>query len=429
MKGRFNLFQASMLRWRESYPYNGVHVLRVPAALDAPRLEQAIGDVLRGAGLTGLELDLPHHRYRYGAPAARVALAVVAGGSDPDACVDAEIERQLNTGFASSGLIEPFRFFAIERPGAFDLGLGYDHFVAAGDSIVLLMKAIVERYEGRTPAPGFAPKLYPPAYGRLFLRQLVPVLLGLRRLPALVTVFRHAYRPRYAHGNAYDMGFARIRIEAGSLAAIQRSARAWGVTFNDVILALLLLALAPFTEARRSERRRNRLAVASIVNIRADCGTQARDAFGQFLSSFLVAHPVPPGVTLERLAREVGADSARIKREKLYLHTLLAIGAVGLVWSYLTAERRARFHTKASPVWAGTTSVNVDPLWERAPGTSPVPAYLRAGPTGPLAPLVAAVTTARGVAELGLSFRTAAFARDDIAKIAASVLRHVDSLR
>ena len=34
----FNFFQRMMLRWRELHPYNPVHVVRVPVALDAERL-------------------------------------------------------------------------------------------------------------------------------------------------------------------------------------------------------------------------------------------------------------------------------------------------------------------------------------------------------------------------------------------------------
>ena len=32
MKGRLNLFQAAILRWRALHPYNAVHVVRVCAA-------------------------------------------------------------------------------------------------------------------------------------------------------------------------------------------------------------------------------------------------------------------------------------------------------------------------------------------------------------------------------------------------------------
>ena len=32
LRGRLNLFQTAMLRWRELHPYNAVHVVRVPQA-------------------------------------------------------------------------------------------------------------------------------------------------------------------------------------------------------------------------------------------------------------------------------------------------------------------------------------------------------------------------------------------------------------
>ena len=42
--GALNFFQRMMLRWRELHPYNPVHVVRVPVALDAERLRDAIAE-------------------------------------------------------------------------------------------------------------------------------------------------------------------------------------------------------------------------------------------------------------------------------------------------------------------------------------------------------------------------------------------------
>jgi len=51
MKGRLNLFQAAMLRWRASYPYNAVHVAELPGDLDHARLSKAIDDHLSHVGV------------------------------------------------------------------------------------------------------------------------------------------------------------------------------------------------------------------------------------------------------------------------------------------------------------------------------------------------------------------------------------------
>ena len=413
-----------MLRWREIHPYNAVHVIRLPGPLAGEDVERAIATVLAAQGLTGLVLDAARGRYEWTGGPATTKLRIVAGGPDPDRTVDAEIERELNAPFPREGRFDPFRFFAVDRGDTFDLGLGYDHFIAAGDSIVALLKAINDACLG-LPAPALEASRpdarYPPTYGLLLRRQLGTFIAGLRRIPDMIASVRHASRPAFPRGRDPGNAFAHARFDPAAVASIRRKAKAWGVTFNDVVLALLLQALMPCAEGRRAATRRNRLAVAAIVNIRGDCGPEVRAAFGQFLSSFLVGHPAPPDVTLEVLARDIGAETARIKREKLYLQTLLAMGYSGLVWRLLSPQQRARFHGKAYPVWAGTSALHVDALWPTAPGTSPVPDYLRAIPTGPLAPMVVAITTAHGELVLGFSYRTGAFAAADVAKIAKSI--------
>ena len=50
MKGRFNLFQAAMLRWRTLHPYNAVHVAAVCQPFDPAKLEAAIAGQLCADG-------------------------------------------------------------------------------------------------------------------------------------------------------------------------------------------------------------------------------------------------------------------------------------------------------------------------------------------------------------------------------------------
>lgn len=46
-------------------------------------------------------------------------------------------------------------------------------------------------------------------------------------------------------------------------------------------------------------------------------------------------------------------------------------------------------------------------------------------PTGPLCPLVLAVTQAHDELQLGLAFRTSAFPRETVERLAANLLQHV----
>ncbi len=148
MRGRLNLFQAAMLRWRELYPYNAVHVAEFAGPLDRARLSDAIGAHLTTMGVGGLTLDAPARRYDYAGGAVQPSLAVLPAGDDAARVVEDEMQRQLNLPFPRDGAYDPFRFFAVDAGATFHLGVAYDHFIAGGDSIVALLKGIACRYLG-----------------------------------------------------------------------------------------------------------------------------------------------------------------------------------------------------------------------------------------------------------------------------------------
>ncbi len=430
MKGRLNLFQESMLRWRDLHPYTAIHVGRVDRPLDAARLEAIIAHQLGALGLTGFSLDVTRRRFEYAGGPAEIALAVHAGGSQPGEVLAAVIERELNLPFAREGRLEPFRFFCIDSGPWFHLGLAYDHVISGGDSIVILLEGIVSRYLGDKPEapPSRHLERYPETYGRLLLRQAAPALAGVRFLRGIAASCRRTVRPRGLKGRSPANGFVYRRLDPPEFAALLGAARAWGVTVNDLLLAALLQAMEPYAGRRSPDERRHELAVASIVNLRRDFGYD-HTTFGQFLSSFRVSHPLPPGIDLERLARDIHAETARIKSGKLYLQSLLGIAASGALWRFLSPAQRADFYAKNYPTWGAVTLVNVDALWENAGGRMPPPEYRRAVSTGPLAPVVVAATIAAGVLHAGISYQRAAFTASDIDHIADSFVGRLTHLR
>lgn len=430
MDGRLNLFQRMMLRWRDLHPYNPVHVVRVPAALDAERLRTCIGDWLRSLGLTGLVLDLERWRFRYEGGIAEVELTVAAAGDDALAVLSNAIEREFNAPFSRAAGASPFRFFAIDGGGAFHLALAYDHFVAGGDSIARLLTGIACTYSGR--AAGTAPaalELYPATYRSVFLRHPLWAIGAILGLPRMIASARRAHRPRYANVEDPYNAFTYFRLGPGQVRALLGAGKAWGVTLNDLLMATLLQALSPLAAERRRARRRTELAVASIVNIRQDFQGGASNALSPFLAAFRVGHPVPEGIGLRQLVQDVHAATVRLKRGHRYLQSILALGVSALLWRFLSSRRRHGFYPKYYPAWAGVTTLNVNPIWDRT-GYADTAAldYLRAVPTGPLCPLVFAVTTVRDVLHVGVSYRTAAFSRAAVDGVAAEFLRCIDRL-
>ena len=422
MRGTLNLFQATMLRWKELHPYSAVHAAHVAAPLDAARLDAAIARELEVRGLTHLTLDARRGRYDYAGGPAAVALAVLPAGADQRATLSAEMQRQLNVPFAADGAVDPFRFFAVDAGASFELALAYDHFIAGGDSIVLLLQAIIARYRHGDPVPQPAvPGLYPRTFRPLLLRHLAAVLRGIVSLPRLALNCRHSHRPRYLRWPDPTNGFVSFGLAPEEFAAVLRTAKEWRVTLNDLIIAVMLRTLSPLAEKRLTARRRVYLAAASIMNIRNVVGADLRAWFGQFLSSFRVTHRVPEGIELRELAQDIHRQTTEWKTRKLYLQTLVVMYYSSIVWRFLGMPQRQRFHVKNWPIWVGVTMLNVDALWREGGATDPTPAYARAVSTGPLAPMVVAVSTAGGALVAGISFRTGAFAEGTVERIAGEV--------
>ena len=429
MEGRLNLFQRMMLRWRELHPYNPVHVVLVPAPLDRAHLQACIDGHLERLGLTGLVIDLKRWRFGYLGGPANADLSVRAAGADPIGVLSGAIEREFNVRFPDAPQATPFRFVAVDAGDAFHLALAYDHFVAGGDSIALLLRDIAERYTGGASAGAPPPERYPATYRSLLLRHPVALLKALTGLPRMVASARRAFRPRYGSADDQYNAFKLFSLGPASLRGLRGAGKAWGVTFNDLLLASALHALAPLAPERARQPRRRELAVASIVNIREDFGSAARAALSPFLASFRVSHAVPAGIGLRDLVQAVHAETARVKARRIDLASLLALGVSGLMWPFLSPRRRARFYAKYHPAWAGVTTLNVDALWRRADGRVAMFDYIRAVPTGPLCPMVFAVTTARDALHIGVSYRTAAFSPAAIDGIAHEFVRCIETLR
>src|SRR5580765_1087151 len=144
MRGRLNRFQRTMLDWNELHPYNAVHVVRVPAALDLPRLREAIQTTLEALGLTNFSVDREGGACQYGGGPVVSEMTVIEDGSGSS--LAAEIERQLNTPFPGGKSFDPFRFFVASGQGSFSLGLAYFHPVADAESVVWILKRLVAAY-------------------------------------------------------------------------------------------------------------------------------------------------------------------------------------------------------------------------------------------------------------------------------------------
>ena len=446
-----------MLDWNKLHPYNAVHVVRVPAALDLPRLREAIQATLAGLGLTNLSVDHEGGDFHYGGGLVVSEITLIEDGSPAGSSLAAEIERQLNTPFPRSEIFEPFRFFVVPEQSSFSLGLSYFHPVADAEAIVWLLKRLVEAYragaaavpERGCPQPQHIPTTGArewtnvsraceaaaagdsrgPLWIRLrraaILRSPGTVLGQIAALPAFIRMLRTSIRPRYRDVDDLRNGFTSFTLEPAALDWLRTAGKSWGVTLNDLFLALLLHSLAPLAGSRCQARRR-RMAAGCIVNVRKDLGVSP-GTFGLFLGSFMVAHEVPEGIGLKELVAAIALLTARIKARRLYLATPVQLAFAGFVLRFFSTRGKRSFYQKHCPLWGGITNMNLNTLWEEQAQDGPLD-YLRAVSTGPVTPLVLSITTSGERVNVGLSYRSTVFSAAEIAQVQRRLLDGVASL-
>lgn len=415
MRGRLNRFQRAMLDWNDMHPYNAVHVVRVPATLDLPRLREVIQTTLVGLGLTNLSVDREAGAFHYGGGTVVNEITLIEEGGPAGPSLAAEIERQLNTAFPRSGSFTPFRFFVAPQQESFSLGLAYFHPIADAESVVWLLKELVAAYrKGVYPDSSLPVELYPGRLGDRVLRRPVALARQLAALPAFIRIMRTSCRPRYREAGDMGNGFTMFSLDSAALGSLRAAGKSWRVTLNDIFLALLMMSLAPLASARRQARRR-KIAVGCIVNVRKELGVAVR-TFGLFLGSFLVAHEVPDGGELKDLAAAIRTQTERIKRTQLYLGTPAQLAFARLALHFFSTRGKRSFYQKHCPLWGGLTNMNLNTLWEDQAQDGPLD-YLRAVSTGPVTPLVLSVTTVGERVNVGLSYRSTVFSAAEIGQL------------
>jgi len=403
------------------HPYNAVHVVRIPGAPDQEHLRHAINRTLEARALTGLTLNHDQGTYSYSG-ATRCEIINLAHAGTSRIALSTEIERQLNTRFVQVGPFCPFRFFIAPGENAFWLGLTYLHAVADAESIVLLLKEMVENYTGRnTQSNRVAADIRPPARGYLLFSHPGVFARKLVALPSLIGDMRSSCRPSYRDAQDLNNGFALFSLKPESLRCLVEAGKSWSITVNDVVLALLMKSCAMLATGRGAPARRTKISVGCIVNARKDLEAEDRRAFGLFLGSFVITHAVLEQITLAELAKDIGRLTLEIKRKKLYLAVSMELSFGRLMLSFFSAERRKKLYQKHYPLWGGVTNMNINSLWPAQEANHPID-YVRAVSTGPATPLVLSFTTVGQAANIGLSYRSTVFSGAEVERLTGSFL-------
>ena len=444
MQGRLNTFQKSMLKWNDMHPYNAVHTVQVAGGLDLARMRTCLATVMEKHGFARLSLDRERYTFQYADRPGEVQIQTLAAppvgdwvqaekpsvdesGQVAFCALVAEMERQLNSPFERDPTFNPFRFLVLPAKDSFYLGLVYFHPIADAESAVWLLRDVVALYAGNSSDTNDRFQLYPEA-GTHFLRRHPGVVVRkLLSLAGQIRNLRHSHRPHYADISDMTNGFACCSLAPEDLTSVVTTAKSWGVTVNDVFLSLLLVSLSACSATRAESKKRSKLSLGCIVNIRKDLNLERRRPFGLFLGSFIITHQVPDGVSLRHLAEDIRQQTLQIKRKKLYMATPLELGIARFAMRRVSPASQKKFYRKNYPLCGGITNMNLNLLWEQA-GQHAMLDYFRGVSTGPATPLVLSATTVGQHLNMGWSYRTTVFSKTMIDEIVCRFQEQVREL-
>ena len=405
-----------MLGWNELHSYNAVHVLRRPEALDAERLSRVIDGTLESLGLTNLVLSSDNRGFEYhGGPMPHL-INIVSSGSSVHEALRREIEQQINTRFDFRRRFSPFRFFVVPDGSGFFWGLAYFHAVADAEAIVQLLRILSRRYgSGDRAGERDHVQVFSIDSNYGMTRGAIVTVRKLATIPSMIAQMRRSHQPRVRDPQDLTNALNLFSLPNSALPGLLETSRAWKVTINDLFLAILMRSLSSLAADRVRRERRRQIALGTIVNTRTDLGLNGRSIFGLFLGSFVIHHEAPDVTSLRQIASDVREQTARIKRQKLYLSTA-ELSISRFLLSFYSTEKRKKLYQKHYPLWGGITNMNLNAIWKDEKDAGP-DEYLRTVSTGPVTPLVLSVTTVRDRINAALSYRPSVFSREDIAGV------------
>lgn len=421
-RGKLNIFQQTMLKWDEFYPYNAVVVVRLPVAAGIFAVRTSIEEAIETLGIGRISIGRNKNRFEYIPGRYEIDLTVIDGSHAATDIVRHEVERQLNTRFLETeGILNPFRFFIVQGADESHIGIAWFHMVADGLSIIrILLDAVGNRYIGMPAIPtGDRVEIYPRTFFSSILRRSPLLFKSIFRPPAFLWKMRKACKPKKMYNyNAIEVGFRHYQLEPSTTTAIKDASSAWGVTTNDLLLSALLKAIAPFARSRSIRNGKRGITIGFPVDISKDIGCRSKRTFGVLLSIFTVQHIAPDSLSLKQLAEDIRKQTEKLKKSRRYIGSFLEQW-IGLKLLPLHSRiEQLKFYPKHYPLWAGLTNINLKRTFEKP--------YFRGATitfgvsTGPNCPLLLSVIQQKDFITIGVNYRTELFTPDDIAQLMES---------
>jgi hypothetical protein len=431
--GRLNAFQRVMLQWSELHPYNAAHTYQVSGPLNLQSLQQAIQDAFDHNGLGVAQLDPNGVWYRHEADDSPhpPEIEVVAGDGSPQNRLTDHIARELNRPFERPRC-RPFRFSVVAAgPASHYVSMVYDHWAADSIGARLVMRHVLGRYLGLDIPENEQPlDLYPGTYRDVFGHRLQGHRLAWPMLRSIRGWLgnRSTWRVAYASTQQMAVGYELYNVRPGTIPQVRQFARDNGASVNDVFLAALCRAMAPFLPKRSARARSHDMTMGTIVDTRADASEDLSESLGTFLGYYLVRVAGDGKIGLNELTRRIAVATRVRKERRTYLDSAVNFRVASAIWPRLKPESRLHFARRALPLTAGISNVHLRGSWIEQQGAGRILDFSRAVSNGPALPLVVSPTTIRDQMNIAVSYRETGFSQFKIDGIMQSFVEQLETL-
>jgi hypothetical protein len=387
-----NIFQRVIRVWEEAHPYNAAQILHVAGKPDIQKLTDAWNETLAASGLGVAHVAGKRFRYE---KAPRQELLIV----DPQKGLDAFITEQMNLPFGDAPIRRdtpfaeiPFRPFVMVQGDTHYMGAIYQHWVADSISLRMLLRGWFCRLHD--PANVVAQELHVPTGG--LWRYFGPKRTGWSFTRGAVALLRSTAQFKSARRLETDPAEQRVecslhRLPDGMIDILLAVARAKKSSLNDLFTAALAKACDQHgPEPRKSPRD---LALGSIVDLRPASSENLDNTFSLFLGFTSVIVTANDLQNPDQLLASITQQN-NLQKNRRAPHASMLRMAVGYTQGrWLSQKRLAAFYRNYMPLFGGISNVNMNRSWPSKYHPEPLLDYIRVAPTGPMVPVVIAVTT------------------------------------
>lgn len=395
-----NIFQKTVRLWDTLHPYNAAQAMELAGDFSSDAVATAFNAAVRDLGL-GVFVCTGS---RYAIETLTHDIEIVRPTIDFAGHMTAEMNRP----FPADRSV-PFRPFDMTDDGRRIVGLTYQHWVADSLSIRLLMRQWLRWLTGdgglcpvRLPSAGLLRAFGPSASGWSVIGHTTAALAQTSRMKRM-----RRMEPKR------DTAVAVIARdgENGLIEAVKARAKSVGATVGDVLLAAGAVACDAEGPTRPTTRRPD-LSMGTIVDLRARSRKGDENVFGFYLgftsTPYRAAELRTFDGALARTRRERLTSAARKSAEASQVN--LALGYV--IGRAIGPTRLSEFYRKRFALSGGLSSVNMSPGWAGAFHPTPLAAYRRVSPTGPMLPLVMTPTTLGPTLQVCCTYRSALIDHD-----------------